>query len=183
MNFIYLMLYKLNLMCYNSVMSKEFKKCPRCNSKVHVDFGRCGNCGLNFIKFNSATAEEAKSAFRMGEKERVLYTKQVPSDINRLSFFITCLLGGWFGLHYFKLGKLWRGLFQLIGFGLGILYSYFTVKYNIRFGYLANLLLVGGIIWASSVIIWMMDTVRIVFKRFKYPVSLPYSDQTVKTDK
>lgn len=158
-------------------MSKDFKKCPRCNCKVHVDFGRCGNCGLNFIKFNSATASEAKSAFRMGEKERVLYTSQVPSDINRWVFLISCILGGWFGLHYFKLGKIWRGLFQLIGFMLGVIYSYVTIKFNILTGYIGNLLLVGGIIWASGAIIWFFDTIKILFKKFKYPVSLPYSNQ------
>lgn len=164
-------------------MSKEFKRCPRCNSKVHVDFGRCGNCGLNFIKFNSATASEAKSAFRMGEKERVIYTTKVPSDINRLSMFLMAMLGGWFGLHYFNLGKIWRGLFQVVGFVFGMIYSFIAVRLNIRIGYLGNLLLVCGIIWAASVVIWFWDTVAIAFKRFKYPVSLPYSNQVAKADK
>jgi len=50
---------------------KEFKRCPRCNFKTPINMSRCGNCGLDYNKFNKATNTEAKSAFRMGEKERV----------------------------------------------------------------------------------------------------------------
>ncbi|MBQ2120131.1 MAG: hypothetical protein II197_04125, partial [Peptococcaceae bacterium] len=64
-------------------MSKDFKRCPRCNTKTPINLNRCGGCGLNYEKFNSATNAEAKSAFRMGEKSRVLYSKNVPSDINK----------------------------------------------------------------------------------------------------
>jgi len=91
------------------------------------------------------------------------------------------MFGGWFGLHYFKLGKMWRGLFQIAGLILAIVYSYFTIKLNIRTGFLGNFILVCGIIWASSVVIWIVDTVSILFNKFKYPVSLPYSN--TETDK
>ena len=161
---------------------KEFKRCPRCNFKTPSNMARCGNCGLNFEKFNSATNEEAKSAFRMGEKERILYSKQVPSDINKGQIFLMCLFGGWFGLHYFKLGKIWRGLFQIVGFAFAFIYAYFAVQQGIRNGYLGNLILVCGIIWVASFIIWITDAISIIFNRFKYPVSLPYSVKVEKME-
>jgi len=160
---------------------KEFKRCPRCNFKTPINMPRCGSCGLDYNKFNKATNTEAKSAFRMGEKERVLHTKHIPSDVDKVNMFLTCMFGGWFGLHYFKLGKIWRGLFQIAGLILAIVYSYFTIKLNIRTGFLGNFILVCGIIWASSVVIWIVDTVSILFNKFKYPVSLPYSN--TETDK
>ena len=132
-------------------------------------------------KFNKATNAEAKSAFRMGEKERVLHTNHIPPDINKFKMFLMCIFGGWFGLHYFKIGKLWRGIFQIIGLALSFVYSYFTIELNIRTGLLGDFVLVCGIIWASSVIIWFVDIVSILFNKFKYPVSLPYSN--VETDK
>ena len=160
-------------------MSKDFKRCPRCNFKTPNDMGRCGNCGLNFIKFNDATNAEAKSAFRMGEKDRVLHSRQSPSDINKWEFFLSCLLGGWFGLQYFKLGKIWRGLFQVLGCIFAFIYSYFAVIENIRTGYIGNLVLVFGVVWVASIIIWISDSVSIIFNRFKYPVSLPYSNNSI----
>ena len=159
---------------------KEFRRCPRCRKKVPSDFGRCGNCCLNFAKFESATCAEAKSAFRMGEKERILYSSHIPSDINKWKMFFICLLGGWFGLHYFSLGKKWRGIFQIVGFCLSFIYTYFAVIRNIRVGFLANFILALGIIWLSSVLIWFSDTISILFNRFKYPVSLPYADNGKK---
>lgn len=156
---------------------KEFKRCPRCNFKTPNNMARCGNCGLNFEKFNNATNAEAKSAFRMGEKERVLHTTKVPSDINKWKFLLVCIFGGWFGLHFFKLGKKWRGLFQILGLLGAFIYSYFIIKFNLRTGYAGNLVLVCGIIWVASFIIWLSNILSIIFNRFKYPVSLPYSNK------
>lgn len=156
---------------------KEFKRCPRCNFKTPNDMARCGNCGLNFEKFNTATNAEAKSAFRIGEKERVLHTTKVPSDINKWKFLLLCILGGWFGLHFFKLGKKWRGLFQILGLLGAFIYSYFIIKFNLRTGYAGNLILICGIIWVVSFIIWLSNIISIIFNRFKYPVSLPYSNK------
>ena len=116
----------------------------------------------------------------MGEKERVLHTRIVPSDVNKWKLFIKSLLGGWFGLHYFSLGKIWRGLFQVVGVIFAFVYVYCAVTLNIRTGYLGNLILVCGIIWASSFIIWFADSLAIIFNRFKYPVSLPYSNNDEK---
>ena len=169
-------------MCYNYFMSRNFKRCPRCNAKIPTDFGRCGNCGLNYIKLESATNAEAKSAFRMGEKERILYTNKIPSDVKKSSILVKCMLGGWFGLHYFNVGKLWRGIIQLLGAIFAIVYTYFAVEMNIRTGYLGNLILVCGIIWAYSFVAWVADCLAIIFNRFKYPVSLPYSEDKVKKE-
>ena len=156
---------------------KEFKRCPRCNFKTPKDIARCGNCGLNFIKFENATNSEAKTAFRLGEKERVLHSKKIPSDINKWQIFLMSLFGGLFGLHYFKVGKIWRGLFQVLGFVSAFIYACLAIKFNIRVGYLGNLIFVIGLIWLSSFIIWWADTFSILFNRFKYPVSLPYSNK------
>lgn len=159
---------------------KSFKKCPRCNKLVAYSLIRCGTCGLNFNKFNSATNSEAKSAFRMGEKERVLYTKQVPSDVDKLQMVVKAIFGGWFGLHDFSVGKLFRGLFQVVGVLLGAVYIVYRFNNPLNttpIGYLATFL---GIIWAFSIVIWAVDTLAIIFNRYKYPVSLPYKNSRKK---
>ena len=154
---------------------KDFKRCPRCNAKTPIDFGRCGNCGLNYIKFETATNNEAKSALRMNEKERVIQTKRVPNDIKKVEMILMCIFGGWFGLHLFKVGKFWSGIVQIIGSILSLVYTYFFVMRQINNGYLGYLLLICGIIWAYSFIRWIIDIFSIIFNKFKYPVSLPYA--------
>ncbi len=163
-------------------MSKEFKRCPRCKYKTPSNMARCGNCGLNFKKFDSATNAEAKSAFRMGEKERVLHTTSRPGDVSKFKILLQCIFGGWFGLHYYALGKRWRGLFQTVGFLLAFVYAYCAGQLGIRSGYLGNFILVLGIIWVASFVIWLSDIVSIIFNRFKYPVSLPYSVNVEKLE-
>ena len=158
-------------------MSKDFKRCPRCNFKSPIAMKKCGGCGLDYDKFASATNAEAKSAFRMGEKERVLHTKHIPNDVKKTDILFKCIFGGWFGLHYFSLGKLYRGIFQIIGLILSSVYTYFAVQLDIRTGYIGNLLLFCGIIWVASFIIWIIDIFSIIFNKFKYPVSLPYSNK------
>lgn len=158
-------------------MNKDYKRCPRCNFKTPSNMTKCGKCGLNYDKFQNATNAEAKSAFRMGEKERVLHTRHVPSDVSKFNILIQCILGGWIGLHYFTLGKKWRGLFQVAGVLLMFVYVYFAGHLGIRSGFVGNFILLCGIIWLSSFIIWLVDSVFIIFNKFKYPVSLPYSNQ------
>ena len=157
-------------------MNKQYKRCPRCNFKTPVQMKKCGKCGLNYDKFALATNLEAKSAFRMGEKERVLHTSVRPSDVSKFTILLQCIFGGWFGLHYFSLGKIWRAIFQIIGCVFAFVYTYFAVTLNITSGYLGNLILVCGIIWLISFVIWLSDIVYIIFNKFKYPVSLPYSN-------
>ena len=167
-------------MWYNKFMNKNYKRCPRCNYKTPVSMPKCGNCGLNYDKFNSATNEEAKSAFRMGENERVLYTTQRPNDVNKIAVLLKCMFAGWFGLHYFSIGRKWRGLFQLVGVVFGIIYATAVLRIGYISGYFGAFLLLLGIIWLASFIIWLTDIVSIVFNRFKYPVSLPYSSKAEK---
>lgn len=168
-------------MCYNIVMKKEYKRCPRCNNKTPIHMPKCGVCMLNFEKFNTATNAEAKSAFRMGESERVLYTKHPPIDVNKVSMLKYCVFGGWFGLHHFKVGRKGLGIFQIIALLLGVVYMTLMMTTTLK-GYVFDTAFVCGITWAISIILWFADTIKILFNGYKYPVSQPYSNQKVKGD-
>lgn len=163
-------------------MSKDYKRCPRCNYKTPKNFDKCGVCGLNFKKFVTATNAEAKSALRMGEKERVLTTTSVPSDVDKSRVLISCIFGGWFGLHFFQVGRFWRGIVQILSVILGAIYIMFTNNTSTRFGLVYDCVLIGGIIWAICTILWIADIIKIIFNRFKYPVSLPYGEVKVKKE-
>lgn len=170
-------------MWYNVVMSKNFKRCPRCNTKVPINWPKCGECSLNFDKFNSATNTEAKTAMRINETERVLFSTNIPSDVSRKKILISSIFGGWFGLEFFLVGRKYRGIFQLVSFILGMIYCACLYKMNVLTGNIGNLILLCGIVWAIGVVLWLSTIVKIIFKRFKYPVALPYSWQEPKQDK
>ena len=89
---------------------------------------------------------------------------------------VQSLFGGWFGLHYFSLGKIWRGLFQVLGLICALVYTFFATTQNIRSGYAGFFVLICGFVWVASFIIWLEDIIGIIFNQFKYPVSLPYAE-------
>lgn len=161
-------------------MGKNYNKCPRCGNKTASNFPKCGVCGLNFKKFATATNSEAKSAIRMGERDRVLYSTTPPYDINKTNVLIMAIFGGWCGIHYFSIGRFLKGIFQIIGFIFGMIYCVYRMNGNSLNGFIGNLVLVLGIIWVITILLWITDIVKIIFNKFKYPVSLPYSNKNEK---
>ena len=71
------------------MIKSKYKKCPRCGFKTFKDMQNCGSCVLNYKKLELATNKEGIKALKNGEKDRVVWTKTLPIDINkwRLFFF------------------------------------------------------------------------------------------------
>jgi len=152
---------------------KEFKRCPRCGLKMGKDFQTCGKCGLDFKKFDSATNAEAKKAFRSHEKERVLNTSVLPKDVNRVKLLLLCIFLGMFGGHYYYIGRYYRGALNLVScIGYFLLY-FMSGKWS---GYIYNsFLTIFACLFAILFVLWAGEIFLIVFKKFKVPVSLPYT--------
>ncbi|MFQ6773320.1 MAG: TM2 domain-containing protein [Clostridia bacterium] len=158
-------------------MKKEklTKKCPRCNMLLNIGAPSCPDCGLNFAKFANATNAEAKRAMRKGEKERVLNTSQRPSDVSKTKLLLSCIFGGLFGVHEFMLGRWLRGLFYcittMLAFVLAWLQMYdFT---SVAFEYITEIVY---LVWVVILVIWIDSIFKIIFNKYKIPVSLPYED-------
>lgn len=133
----------------------------------------CGRCGLNFNKAKTATNKEAKLAFKLKEYQRVISVSTLPSDISKTKLIIACLFGGLFGAHYYYIGRIYRGLINLIS-----TVGYFLLYYlqgNLS-GYVYNSFLsIFACMFAVVFVFWTSDFIKICFNRFKVPVSLPYS--------
>ena len=50
---------------------KEFKKCPRCDTKTPLFEDRCENCGLIFSRLTKATNAAAKKNIRKKEYNKI----------------------------------------------------------------------------------------------------------------
>ena len=89
---------------------KEFKRCPRCETKTHIYQDKCPVCGLIYSRLSRASNKEAKKAIRKGELNRVICDKTLPKDLNKWKLFFMSLFLGMFGGHYYYIGKYKTGM-------------------------------------------------------------------------
>ena len=79
---------------------KNFKKCPRCDTKASIFQDKCDYCGLIFSRLSKATNFAAKKALKNKESNKVIMDKVLPVDVNKWNLFIYGLFFGWFGFFY-----------------------------------------------------------------------------------
>lgn len=152
----------------------RFKRCPRCNFKTFNNAKVCGKCELNFDKFALATNEEGKDALRKGEKDRVIYTKKLPKDVNKWQLFFLALFAGWTGAHLWKVGRINRAIVHSIGL---VLCAIYIVIFNFDVNnILWNIGNIFGAFWLITFALSTVDIFEIAFNSFKVPVSLPYKE-------
>ena len=157
---------------------KNFKRCPRCGLKTFKTAKVCGKCELSFDKFGLATNAEGKKALRLGEKSRVVWTKQLPIDVKKWELFFWCFLFGWAGVHLWKVGKFSRAIAHSLGLlFMGVYVVISTMNVGNLVWNITNLL---GAFWVVTFCLAVMDIFEILFNVFKVPVSLPYKEDKWK---
>lgn len=150
----------------------DYKRCPRCNTKMPSMVALCPGCQLNFQKLENATNEEAKDAYSKGEKERVLLVKKLPRDISKAKLLLFTIFLGLFGGHYYYIGRKGMGTLYLIFLFIGAGYTY--TQQHLPFNFFVEVWFILTMVWAVIICLWMIDIVKVIFNRFKVPVSLPY---------
>ncbi len=152
---------------------KLYKKCPRCNEKLLISASKCAYCEFNYAKLANATNAGAKEQIKSGHRENVVYINNTPSDLNKRDFLILFWAFGWLGLYNIYIGKYRRGITHFILAILSI--SVAMINYFINFSseainyYIVTPLLT---IYGFFMIGYILDIFSIIFKRFKYPVSV-----------
>lgn len=148
------------------------KKCPRCQTKMAVELTSCPNCQLNFKKFNEATNTDAKQAIREGRKDEVLLRKGYPADVKKWVFILITIFGGWFGLHYYFVGRYKMGIFFTLAFLVGAVNAAFnSFGKSILSGFAAEIFACLVLVWGAVIFMWIIDIAKACFNRFKIPVS------------
>lgn len=156
------------------MLKSKYKKCPRCGFKTFKEMENCGRCGLNYKKFATATNKEGISALKKGERDRVVWTKKLPSDINKWHLFFYTLFLFWTGAHLYKVGKFGRAIVHSVGLILGAIYI--IILQFPENAYTYNIGNVFGVFWVVTLSLAFIDVIEIAFGGFKVPVSLPYND-------
>ncbi len=145
-------------------------RCPNCYGKVDRSTNCCTKCGFNVKSLENASNKKAKELIRSGDGDLVLYSNVLPSDLNKKSLLLYCGLLGLFGAHYFYVGRMFRGMLNLVTsvfslpfatlFALGIelpkVFQYFDYFF--------------GSIFVIILVLTIFDFVNIIFEKFKVPV-------------
>ena len=145
---------------------KNTIKCPRCKEKNLKGAEKCLYCNLIFSRLQLATNKAGKKMIAMGQKDKVIYVKEFPSDLKRWKVLLIAIFGGLFGAHHFYVGRYIKGLLMLIGgcvFLIGATLSSLSIMPE------AIYTLVGLIVGILG-FVWLFDILDICIRRFKVPV-------------
>ena len=148
----------------------NFKDCPRCGMRAIINAETCRECGLVFSRLQYATNADAKKKIRRRDKEYIIKTSELPSDVSFLKLISYCIIAGLLGLHSFYVGRYWRGLFALIPTLALICFTIFNAQMieamgETDFGILSSCI-------GFFMMLWPTDIVLIFMKKFKVPVAI-----------
>lgn len=163
---------------------KEFKRCPRCDTKTVIYNDKCPACGLVYSRLINASNKEAKKAIKRGEKNKVICDKTLPSDVNKWKLFFMSLFLGMFGGHYYYIGKYKTGAVftastVLLMVGTAIAQNDSSVWQKYYFWMWFFILPASGCLVALAI-----DWVRILANNFRVPIALKEDivAETIKTE-
>ena len=93
----------------------EMAYCPQCGTQMLASDRYCGGCG-----WDAEHPDEPPSAANKPRREPPPSPRRTgpPSDYNRLTTFLLCLLLGFFGVHRFYVGRVGSGVLWLLTGGI-----------------------------------------------------------------
>lgn len=159
---------------------KRFTVCPRCGIKTLSVNESCSECGFIFSRLKLATNKDAKKKIKKRDKDFIIMTNQLPSDVSWIKLLCIVIFGGIFGSHCFYVGRYWRGALLLVNFLLLVLYVVFNSALIAIDGgrLLAALSTISGIV----LLVWVYDLITIIIKKFKVPVAIDLEGETLEEE-
>ncbi len=159
------------------MVSKKFKRCPRCNKKLASIQPVCDRCGLVFSRLERVSNSAGRDALERGESNKVIFTTTFPPDVNKWQLFWLSLFLGWLGLQFERVGRRKLYIYQIVSTLIFVAYSVLFSLNIITFETL-NQKYIGLLVWAMifpvcfGLIIWVGSTLQILFGNFKVPVAI-----------
>ena len=145
-------------------------RCPVCYNKIKYDGNICSFCKFKVSELNSTSNKGIYTLRKRGEGDKVIYTTQIPSDLNYRKTTLLAVFLGWFGIHNYYVGKIFKGLFMSVGFTIGVVLSELLANPNTID--LAQSLFILTPVFALAMVSYIVDVVSLFTKNFKVPVAL-----------
>lgn len=95
--------------------AEEVLYCPQCGMKMAASDRYCGGCGWDAEQPESPPSQADRLRREPPPTPR---RTAPPSDFNRLTTFLLCLLLGFFGVHRFYVGRTGSGVLWLLTGGI-----------------------------------------------------------------
>lgn len=144
--------------------------CPRCGIKTLNGVECCPDCGLVFSRLEIATNKDAKRKIRRGDRDFIIKTSKLPSDVSFWKLLLLSIFLGPVGGHCYYVGKYFRG---------GLLsFTFLSIVMLVIFNAPLVAIQDGALIGALSTIcglielLWIWDLIMIISKKFKVPVAI-----------
>ncbi|MBR2468134.1 MAG: TM2 domain-containing protein [Clostridia bacterium] len=153
-------------------------RCPVCGARM-ISGQICRYCNVTSDQVLEASNKEAKKAFKEKRKEEVCFTTNIPKDVNKLKLVLYTILLGWVGVGSFYVGRIYKGLYSAITFGLMVI----SVVAKLSFGETEVLMFISSFItWfmVANLLMWISDIFGFIFRTYKVPVVLPKNELNVK---
>ena len=111
---------------------------------------------------------------KRGEKDFIVYTSKLPSDVSYVKLLCLTIFTGLFGGHCFYVGRYLRASILLLNFLLDV----FLVVFNSQIIAFSQTL-VGALSTLSGFIMfaWFWDIFMVAFKKFKVPVAIDLQNE------
>lgn len=163
-----------------SQIKKDMIICPRCGMKTLNGVEACPDCGLVFSRLKIATNKDAKKKILRGDKEFIIRTSKLPSDVSFIKLLLLTIFIGLLGGHCFYVGRYWRGGILLLNTIALILYVIFNESLVAIDGgnLIAALSTIGGII----MMLWLYDIVMVAMKKFKVPIAIDLESESKESE-
>lgn len=156
---------------------QKYVTCPRCGLKMTAGTPTCEECGLVFERLSFATNKDAKRKIRRGDRDYIIRTTHLPSDVKYWKLLLMVIFTGLFGGHNYYVGRYLRGAIFSIIFALVLVCVIFN-SYIIAY-YEQWMELIGAIVIGPFGLVWLWDIAMVGLKRFKVPIAIDLQSETV----
>ncbi len=149
---------------------KSTFECPRCGLKCLKGIDSCPECKFVFSRLEIATNKDAKRKIMRHDKDFIVYTNKLPSDVSFIKLLLFTMFLGLFGGHCFYVGRYWRGGLLLLNSVVLVCCAVFNeFLFKIDDGrFIAMIATICGLI----MLVWAYDLVTVAMKKFKVPVAI-----------
>ena len=154
--------------------------CPRCGLKSLIGTEECPDCGLVFSRLNVATNKDARRKILRHDKDFIIYTSKLPSDVKFIKLLLMVIFLGIPGGHCFYVGRYYRGGLLLLNTLVLLMCVIFNAQLVALDG--GRVIAAIGTVCGLIMFIWVYDLFAIIAKKFKVPVAIDIEGDVKKQE-
>ncbi len=151
-------------------------RCPICGAKM-MNKQLCPYCKVIDKQVYGASNKKVKQMRKTDNKDLIVYTSVVPSDVSKVGLWLFTIFLGWCGVNHFIINRPVRAWYAVLSCISSFIMTFVNLlavpktlfgEWSIYFIHYAALMCM-----AINVVMWVFDMISLLFKGFKIPVVLP----------